>query len=170
MDKCMPGCSKYYIKGTNPDFGFRSVIMGSIMFASWSGPKNGSLQFGLEEYYDKYIRMYKQKIRHLAKNADLYHVLPRPDGVNWDGIQYIDDDSENEIKGALFVFKPSEQGGKTKTIKLRGLDPKQRYTLESEDNSAVKFNMTGRDLMNIGVTLTLNDAVDSDIIWIKHAQ
>ena len=57
------------------------------------------------------------------------HVLPRPDGVNWDGIQYVDADSENEIKGALFVFKPSEQGGKTKTIRLRGLVPTQRLSL-----------------------------------------
>lgn len=170
MDKCMPTCSKYYIKGTNPDFGFRSVIMGSIMFASWSGPKNGSLQFGLEEYYDKYIKMYKEKIRHLAKNADLYHVLPRPDGVNWDGIQYVDADSENEIKGALFVFKPSEQGGKTKTIRLRGLVPTQRYALEFEDNSVLNTVMTGRDLMNIGLTMTLSDDVDSEIVWIKHAQ
>jgi len=170
MDKCMPTCSKYYIKGTNPDFGFRSVIMGSIMFASWSGPKNGSLQFGLEEYYDKYIKMYKEKIRPLAKNADLYHVLPRPDGVNWDGIQYVDADSENEIKGALFVFKPSEQGGKTKTIRLRGLVPTQRYALEFEDNSVLNTVMTGRDLMNIGLTMTLSDDVDSEIVWIKHAQ
>ena len=24
------------------------------------------------------------------RNADLYHILPRPDGKNWDGVQYYD--------------------------------------------------------------------------------
>ena len=170
MDKCMPDCSQYYIDGTNPDFGFRSVIMGSIMFASWSGPKDGSLQFGLEEYYDKYIKMYKEKIKPLVRDADLYHVLPRPDGINWDGVEYIDADSENEIKGAVFVFKPSAEGGNTNSIKLRGLEKTKKYTLEFEDNKAQGLTLTGNYLMTKGVSVTLRDNVDSEIIWIKEAQ
>lgn len=169
MDKCMPNCSQYYIDGTNPDFGFRSVIMGSIMFASWSGPRNGSLQFGLEEYYNKYITMYREKIKPLVRDADLYHVLPRPDGVNWDGVQYIDADSENDIKGAVFVFKPSAEGGNQKQIKLRGLDRIKKYKLEFEDNSSQNITLTGNYLMNNGLSVTLKDDVDSEIIWIKEA-
>ena len=143
--------------------------MGSIMFASWSGSRNGSLQFGLEEYYNKYITMYREKIKPLVRDADLYHVLPRPDGVNWDGVQYIDADSENDIKGAVFVFKPSAEGGNQKQIKLRGLDRIKKYKLEFEDNSSQNITLTGNYLMNNGLSVTLKDDVDSEIIWIKEA-
>ncbi len=113
--------------------------------------------------------MYREKIKPLVRDADLYHVLPRPDGVNWDGVQYIDADSENDIKGAVFVFKPSAEGGNQKQIKLRGLNRTKKYKLEFEDNSSQNITLTGNYLMNNGLSVTLKDDVDSEIIWIKEA-
>jgi len=34
------------------------------------------------------IALYKEKLRPLIRNAQLYHVSPRPDGVHWDGMEY----------------------------------------------------------------------------------
>ena len=45
---------------------------------------------------------YKTRIRPMIRNADLYHILPRPDGKNWDGIQYFDSTTR---KGVLYLFK-----------------------------------------------------------------
>ena len=36
------------------------------------------------------VETYKAKLRPLVRAADLYHILPRPDGRNWDGIEYYD--------------------------------------------------------------------------------
>ena len=85
------------------------------------------------------------------------------------GVQYIDADSENDIKGAVFVFKPSAEGGNQKQIKLRGLDRIKKYKLEFEDNSSQNITLTGNYLMNNGLSVTLKDDVDSEIIWIKEA-
>jgi hypothetical protein len=38
----------------------------------------------------KEINLYKKELRPLIRDASLYHVSPRPDGVRWDGIQYWD--------------------------------------------------------------------------------
>ncbi|MBQ6809232.1 MAG: alpha-galactosidase, partial [Clostridia bacterium] len=84
------------------DMGFRTTIMGVPHWAPWSGQVKA-------DYYKKYCDMYELKVRPLVREAELYHILPRPDGVNWDGMMYADPDSENEIKGLVFLFKPSEQ-------------------------------------------------------------
>ena len=33
----------------------------------------------------KAVAVYKEKLRPLVRNADLYHIFPRPDGIHWDG-------------------------------------------------------------------------------------
>ena len=40
----------------------------------------------------KEIDLYKKELRSLIRDARIYHVSPRPDGVHWDGIQYWDPD------------------------------------------------------------------------------
>ena len=34
--------------------------------------------------------LYKQKLRPLIRDAELYHVSERPDGIHWDGMEYFD--------------------------------------------------------------------------------
>ena len=48
------------------------------------------------------IEIYKQQLRPLIRDAKLYHVSTRPDGVHWDGVEYWDPSSR---KGVLFVFQ-----------------------------------------------------------------
>ena len=38
--------------------------------------------------------LYKRKLRPLIRDADLYHVSARPDGVHWDGVEYFDASAE----------------------------------------------------------------------------
>ena len=45
----------------------------------------------------------KTKIRPLVRNGNLYHVFPRPDDKEWDGIEYFDPDNQ---RGAIYVFRP----------------------------------------------------------------
>ena len=62
--------------------------------------------------------------------ADVYHILPIPDGINWDGIEYF---NTSLNKGSVLLFKPSETVSDSKVIKLKGLNPKNTYMLLFQD-------------------------------------
>jgi alpha-galactosidase len=69
--------------------------------------------------------LYKEKLRPQIAAANLYHILPRPNGKRWDGVQYHDPATGT---GAIYVFRAHAKDD-SQTIKLRGLDPSQRYTV-----------------------------------------
>ena len=143
------------------DMGFRTQCLGVPMFSSWTGTL-------LTDYYAAYAEMYKTKLRPLIRNGELYHVLPRPDGVHWDGVQYADKDAAGEIKGAAFLFKPSAQADDTVRVTLRGLAPDTRYALRFEDRPEQNFTADGETLMTEGLTVTVA-GVGSEIVWICAA-
>ena len=143
------------------DMGFRSTVLSGPMWGSWTG----TLMF---DYYQKYSTLFAQKIRPLVRNGDLYHILPRPDGINWDGIMYSDKDSENQIKGAVFLFKPSLEAGNVKNIVLRGLDKDTLYNLTFEDRPEQNVTLSGEMLMTVGIDVAI-EYVGSEIIWITEA-
>ncbi len=151
-----------YRTGTgDTDFGMRSIMMGAVMLSSWTVDID-------RDVYARYCTMYNEKIKPLVREADLYHVLPRPDGINWDGIQYADKDSENEIKGCLFVYKPTNNEGETKNIKLRGLYEDRDYILTSEDSRFEPVTVNGKVLMEEGFDMTIKGDMGSDILWITE--
>lgn len=141
------------------DIQFRTQCLGVPMFSSWTG----NLQ---TEYYEKYAEIYKAKLRPIIRNGNLYHILPRPDGINWDGIMYADIDSDNEIKGVIFLFKPSAEAGNAIHINLQGLDESRQYQLVFEDHPEQNINKSGASLMADGLDVTIPQDVGSDIIWI----
>lgn len=153
--------SPYYTGTGDSDFGMRSVIMGAVMLGSWSGNVDEAL-------YREYMALYNEKIKPLVRGADLYHILPRPDGTNWDGIQYADKDSEQEIKGCVFLFKPTAAEGDEKTIVLRGLYADRTYVLTSQDERMEPIEAKGKDLMSKGVTAVIAGDMGSDILWITE--
>ncbi|MBQ6164980.1 MAG: GH36 C-terminal domain-containing protein [Clostridia bacterium] len=139
--------------------GFRTQCLGVPMFSSWTGTL-------LTDYYAEYAEMYQTKIRPLVRAGELYHILPRPDGVHWDGVQYADKDAEGAIRGAAFLFKPSPEAGEKVHITLHGLDADTVYSLVFEDRPAQNVTASGASLMTDGVDVTIAEAVGSEIVWI----
>lgn len=163
-----PECSRFYMPPADKDYGFRSTVISVPMLASWSSDRFAKkLEFGLEDYYRKYLKMYREKIRPLQRNGDLWHILPRPDNVHWDGVQYSWRDSPGNIKGAAFIFKPSPADGDTMTVKLRGLYPDRLYCLEFEDRKEQNRKADGKELED-GIPVTLTGDAASEIIWITE--
>lgn len=137
---------------------FRSMCLGVPMFSSHTGNPR-------VEYYEKYSNLYTTKLRPLIRNGELYHILPRPDGENWDGVQYVDLDAQSEIKGVAFLFKPSDKQGDTLKIKFRGLEPEAKYTLKFEDRPEQNATVSGAQLMD-GYEITIAENVGSELVWI----
>jgi alpha-galactosidase len=104
---------------------------------------------------------YKDRLRPLIASANIYHVLPRPDGKQWDGMQYIDPKTG---KGVLFVFRP-QSDQETQTVMFRGLNPKKRYAIEAADGSA-SGTFTGEELMKTGLTVRLPEKNSSDLVFL----
>jgi hypothetical protein len=112
----------------------------------------------------KEFNLYNAKQAPILRGADIYHVLPMPDGKNWDGLEYF---NTSIAKGSVFVFKPTADGGDAKTIKLKGLDRTKTYTLTFEDRPEQNVKKTGAELMDAGLPVTLTGPRASEIVWIE---
>lgn len=162
---------------------FRSASMGAC---GWLpvGPEgfSGHMRPWTEEEKQnikKAVHTYKTKIRPLIRNANLYHIFPRPDGIHWDGIEYYDPDSR---RGVVFIFKPllndntPTRGLKnikplpddtTHTIRLKGLDNNLNYRLTFEDGTNIETAMKGEALVKNGITVTLPNGITSELMFIE---
>jgi alpha-galactosidase len=92
--------------------------------------------------------LYKEKLRPLIREADLYHVTERPDGVHWDGIEYFDPAAG---RGVLYAFRGSAQGQDSHVFRLRGLREQGSYHVTFHDHSSEDYTATGLQLMRAGV-------------------
>ncbi|MBE6569051.1 MAG: hypothetical protein E7658_02385 [Ruminococcaceae bacterium] len=152
---------EFDLHDTMMDMGYRTMMLGVPMFSSWTGTIE-------DDYYIEYGALYRDTMRDLVKNAELYHILPRPDGTNWDGMMYADPDTENDIKGAVFLFKPSDTVSDTYTVVLRGLNPDTTYSLQFEDRPEQNITASGEQLMTEGIQVEIK-YIGSEIIWILEA-
>jgi hypothetical protein len=110
--------------------------------------------------------LYKSKLRPLIRDADLYHVSERPDGVHWDGMEYM---NAGRGEGVLYAFRGSGAEEATHRFVLAGLDTHQRYHLHFEDGSAGDTDSTGTELMTTGVPVHLADPISSELVFISSS-
>lgn len=158
--------SQYYTGTGDADYGMRCAITGAVMISKWAGTGMTDTE---KEFVSRYVKLYNEKMKPLVKYGDLYHILPRPDGVNWDGLEYIDADTDRNIKGVVMLWKPTSTEGETKTVKLRGLKADISYQLTFEDRPEQNCVMTGTELMENGLTVTIKEETGSEMVWITEA-
>jgi hypothetical protein len=109
--------------------------------------------------------IYKSWIRPVLQDAHVHHILPRPDGIHWDGMFYWNAAIK---KGTAYIFRPnSEQPHQL--IFLAGLDPKKTYKLHGEDGSIQAGNFSGEALMRQGIDVRLPGKFTSDLVYIEEA-
>jgi hypothetical protein len=109
--------------------------------------------------------LYKKALRPLIREADLYHVADRPDGVHWDGMEYY---SPNMRRGVLYAFRGSASDLPTHRFRLAGLKRTGRYRLTFEDNPAANREATGESLMHMGIDVGLTLPLSSDLIFFEE--
>jgi alpha-galactosidase len=109
----------------------------------------------------KAIRFYKENLRPLIRQAQLFHISARPDGVHWDGMEYWD---PAQKRGIVFAFRGSGNNESEHHFVLAGLDPHQHYHLYFEDGSSPDIELTGRRLMSTGLTVVLPQPLSSELI------
>ena len=110
------------------------------------------------------IALYKEKLRPLIRDAQLYHVSERPDGVRWDGIEYWD---PARRQGVVFAFRGTVRDEAEHRFVLAGLDAAKRYHLHFQDGSAPDRIMTGSEMMGTGLTVRLSNPLSSELIFLS---
>jgi alpha-galactosidase len=108
---------------------------------------------------------YKQFLRPLIRDANLYHISPRPDGGHWDGIEYF---NPVDGLGVVYAFRGSVATEKSHTFQLRGLSATKQYQLQFHDHTAPDRTISGCDLMQKGLTVNLSIPLSSELIFLQE--
>jgi alpha-galactosidase len=147
-------------------YAFRSMSMGAPeWFLDAPNGGNGAEPWTREERdaVSACVATYKTRIRPLVREADLYHILPRPDGRNWDGIEYHD---QAAGKGVIYLFKPGGEG-MTQFVRLKGLNARETYRLTFVDGSNPSSVKTGAELVTEGLPVTLGAGELSELVFFE---
>ena len=137
-------------------YDLRTDMLGSILTWAADNP-----------VYRQHIALYKARQRPILRGCNVYHILPMPDGVNWDGLQFYNPELD---RGSVFLFKPSDKAvdGDAKVITLKGLNRKATYSLEFEDRIGLNCSKTGAQLMDEGMRVSgMTGDNASEVIWIN---
>jgi alpha-galactosidase len=113
----------------------------------------------------KEIELYKKELRPLIRDANLYHVSPRPDGVHWDATEYWDLQKKS---GVIYAFRGTTETENTHSFQLSGLDPDAQYRLKYNDHTSTDRIATGRELMREGLKATLSLPNSSELVFIQE--
>jgi len=147
----------------NFSYMLRSGMMGwlTIMIdtSTWSPEQHAEAK--------KEVDLYKNELRFFIRDASLYHVSPRPDGIHWDGIEYWDSTRQ---RGVVYAFRGTAEEEKTHFYKLQGLQPAGRYRLKFYDHSAPDRISTGSELMTQGLNVTLALPNSSELIFMERTE
>ncbi len=105
--------------------------------------------------------LYKSNLRPLIRGGDVYHVSDRPDGVHWDGMEYVDPASGG---GVLYAFRGSTKED-NHVFPLRGLRPTGAYQVTFQDGSSPSYAATGERLMRDGVRVEEPVPQSSELVF-----
>ena len=154
----------YPVKGDDPGpFLWRSGMMGAWQIDPtntriWTDEEKASAQRASD--------IYKMWIRPMLQDVKVHHILPRPDGLRWDGLFYW---SAAIKKGMLSLFRP-DAAEEQQIVRLKGLDRTGRYWVWSEDASVPPGIRTGQELMQEGLSAKLPAHYSSDLIYVQAAE
>ncbi len=109
--------------------------------------------------------LYKEKLRPLIRDAQLYHVSNRPDGVQWDGVEYWDPSRKD---GVVFAFRGSIRDESEHRFLLAGLKDAAHYRVHFEDATAPDGTITGRELMTTGLSIHLAHPLSSELVFLQE--
>ena len=154
---------------TGVRYAFRSMSMGAPeWFLDAPNGGNGSQPWTDQEKQalKSCVDTYKTKIRPLVREADLYHIFSRPDGRNWDGIEYHD---PAVGKGVVYLFKPSSQTT-TESVRFKGLNVDRMYKVSFSDATHPPSVKSAAELMDPGLQVTLDGAQVSEMVFFERVE
>lgn len=140
----------------------------SAMMSAWQIDPTHTANWSPQEVagVKRATEIYKSWIRPILNDCEVHHILPRPDGVHWDGLFYW---SPSLKRGTVYIFRPNNDQI-AQRVRLKGLQANARYQIRSEDGSVAQGVLTGADLMTQGLEIRLPHKYSSDLILVTQSQ
>jgi len=113
----------------------------------------------------KAIALYKARLRPLIREAELFHISRRPDGVHWDGMEYWD---PARGQGVIFAFRGSALSEPQHRFVLSGLDAQTTYHLHFAGRTSPDTAISGQQLMTSGLQVVLREPLSSELIFLSE--
>jgi hypothetical protein len=110
------------------------------------------------------IALYEAQLRPLIRDAQLFHISARPDGVHWDGMEYWD---PARGRGVVFAFHGSDAAEPQHRFVLSGLNSRAIYRLHFEDGSSPDATASGEQLMTSGLQVALGEPLSSELVFLS---
>jgi hypothetical protein len=111
------------------------------------------------------FQLYKTQLRPLIRDADLYHISARPDGVHWDGMEFFDPQRRS---GVVYAFRGSIADEPNHSFVLKGLQPDRSYRVAFHDHSSPDRTATGHDLLTTGLQVELPRPNSSELVFLEE--
>jgi hypothetical protein len=147
------------VEGVSYHYQFRSFMMGywslSADTTRWPPEKIAACK--------KDIAAYK-RIRPILRAGNVYHILPPPDGIHWDGLEYYDPTAG---RGVVFLFRP-DSADASQTVFLRGLERSASYRVSFEDTPET-FVRSGEQLMREGLRVELPERFTAALVYLNRS-
>jgi alpha-galactosidase len=109
--------------------------------------------------------LYKQKLRPLIREANLYHVSGRPTAEHWDAIEYFDPTSQH---GVVYAFHGTSVNEPSHTFSVKGLRPATTYRVTFQDHTSPDYTATGSRLTASGITVKSPSANSSELVFLRQ--
>ena len=113
----------------------------------------------------KELQLYKSELRPLIRDANLYHISERPDGVHWDGMEYFE---PYRSRGVVYAFRGSTRAEAAHSFVLQGLKPGAKYRVHFHDQNSRDRICFGRELMSSGIRVPLAAPDSSELIFFNQ--
>ena len=112
------------------------------------------------------FELYKSELRPFIRDASLFHISDRPDGIHWDAIEYFDSTRKH---GVVYAFRGSTETEPGHIFFFQGLDPARSYELHFQDASSPDRTVSGRELLSTGLRVDLPLPNSSELIFFREA-
>jgi hypothetical protein len=151
------------VGGHNLNYMLRTCLLGSWLLAM-----PDALDILHNKNYSEHIQLYKTKQRPIMRGGNQFHILPFPDGLSYDGMQYHNDALG---QGSVVLFKPAATTPNSTLIPLKGLERHRSYRLRYQERDQLNAVVSGAVLMDQGLQLKEMDGAEaSEVVWIETVQ
>ena len=123
----------------------------------------------LRERLEHYLALYKKTIRPVMADGLVFHhtpFLPLAEATTWCVLEYADRSARRSVAA---LFRTSAGGPCEFVFKPRGVNPALTYQV-TLDNSRRSFRLSGHELMQAGLIVSLESTLRSELIVLEQCK
>ena len=110
--------------------------------------------------------LYKHFVRPMAGKDLIYHHTPEVNGTQPQGVCILERAAEDASRSMIGIFHLCMAGERTHTVYPRGIDAGKQYRV-TFDNSGATATVSGYSLLNEGLRVRLDGALQSELILLE---